>query len=103
MVFSNVVASVDLGVAINLEQLHQSGYQPIELTKNNFTNVATLRLPGSSTIGRIFRTGKMICMGATTDEGAKLAVQTFTQMLQEMGCPVNIIILRLSFILTQLL
>ena len=88
MVFRNLAAALDLGVAINLEQLHQSGYQQIEWTKNNFTNVATLRLPGASTIGRIFRTGKMMCVGSTTDEGAKLAAQTFTQMVREMNYPV---------------
>ncbi len=86
-----MVATVDLGVNINLEHLFHSGYRYIEYTHQGFTSrVVTLHLPGRSTIGRIFETGKMICMGAATDDEAKLAAQTFKQIVQQRGYTVNI-------------
>jgi len=91
--FRNVVATVDVGCAIDLEQLFQSGYQHMEYTDKAFAKAVTLRLPGASTNGRVFQTGKMMILGANSDEGASLAAQTFTQIIQERGFPVNIMIL----------
>jgi len=76
-----------------LEQLFQSGYRYTEYTHKGFTGVVTLHLPGTSAIGRIFETGKMVGVGATSDDEAKLAARKFTRIVQERGFPVNILVI----------
>ena len=80
---------MDLGCPIDLVKLFKSGYRYIEFTNQRFTKVVTLHLPGSSTIGRVFQTGKMMVLREITDEGAKVAAQKLVRIIQKGGFKVN--------------
>jgi len=85
------VCTVELGCPVNLEKICHSGYKFVEHTKGKkFTEVVTLGLPGKSCC-RIFKNGKMVCMGETSNEEAKLSACRFARIIQKMGYEVVII------------
>jgi len=88
------VAKVKFGCTINLKELFEAGHKfaTYDSKKSKFAEVVTLYRPGTSTTGRIFSSGKMMCLGAVTDEGARMAARKFASVVRKKGFPVNIIL-----------
>ncbi len=87
-----MVAKVQLGRRIDLKHLFQAGhtFATYDNKTSKFAEVVTLYRPATSTTARIFSSGKMMCFGAITDEGARLAARIFARAVQNMGHPLNI-------------
>jgi len=82
----NVVATVNLGVDLDLEmlaeRLPQSEYNP-----DQFPGLI-LRLQKPRVSALIFRTGKMVCTGAKSEEELHNAVRTIIKLLNAYGARV---------------
>lgn len=94
-IFRNVVAKLSLGCHINLKELFEAGHKfaTYDSKTSKFAEVVTLYRPGTSTTGRIFSSGKMMCFGAITDEGARQAARKLARAVQNKGHPVNRILI----------
>ena len=94
---SNVVSSVELGCSLDLEKIFQGGYyRYVEHTNREsgrkkkagrFTEVLSLGLRGKNTMGRVFKSGKMMCVGEISDEGSRAAARKFARIIQKSGYP----------------
>ncbi|MCC6019834.1 MAG: TATA-box-binding protein [Thermoproteaceae archaeon] len=82
----NIVATINLGVELNLERLAER-LLTAEYNPDQFPGLI-LRLTKPRVSALIFRTGKIVCTGAKNEEDLKNAVRALTQLLREHGADV---------------
>ncbi len=82
----NIVATVNLGVDLDLEglaeSLHQAEYNP-----DQFPGLI-LRLSRPRISALIFRTGKMVCTGAKSEDELRNAIKVLIKLLNDHGAHV---------------
>lgn len=83
MTLQNVVATVNLGVPIDLESLSQK-YRIAEYNPRRFQAVI-MRIREPRTTALIFRTGKMIVTGAKSIVDSEIASKKYTAIVQKAG------------------
>lgn len=84
---ANIVSTVDLGCQINLKQIALQ----VENTQYNpkkFTGLI-MRLKEPKTTALIFPNGKLICLGAKTEEDSKKACKRFAKNIKNLDYPVS--------------
>ncbi len=82
----NVVATVTLGVELDLESLAEK-FPAAEYNPEQFPGLI-LRLQRPKVSALIFRTGKMVCTGAKSEEELKRAVKVIVKTLSAHGVKV---------------
>ena len=83
----NVVATVNLGVELDLEKLAER-LPAAEYNPEQFP-VLILRLQRPKVSALIFRTGKMVCTGAKSEEELKRAVKQIVKILSDHGVKIT--------------
>ena len=83
----NVVATVNLGVELNLEKLAER-LPAAEYNPDQFPGLI-LRLQRPKVSALIFRTGKMVCTGAKSEEELKRAVKVIVKILTDHGVKIS--------------
>ncbi len=83
----NVVATVNLGVELDLEKLAER-LPAAEYNPDQFPGLI-LRLQRPKVSALIFRTGKMVCTGAKSEEELKRAVKTIVKILSDHGIKIT--------------
>lgn len=83
----NVVATVNLGVELNLEELAEK-LPAAEYNPEQFPGLI-LRHQRPKISALIFRTGKMVCTGAKSEEELKRAVKALVRLLNEYGIEIK--------------
>lgn len=83
----NVVASATLDQELDLDDIQQK-IPDIEYVKEQFPG-AIFRIKNPKTATLLFRTGKMVCTGARSEELAKKAVKTVIQQLKKNGVKIK--------------
>eukprot|EP01120_Amphizonella_sp_Union-15-10_P004771 TRINITY_DN1548_c0_g2_i1.p1 TRINITY_DN1548_c0_g2~~TRINITY_DN1548_c0_g2_i1.p1 ORF type:complete len:250 (+),score=53.47 TRINITY_DN1548_c0_g2_i1:103-852(+) len=79
----NIVATVNLGVNLDLKQLSIRA-RNAEYNPKRFAAVI-MRIREPQTTALIFSSGKMVCTGAKTEEQCQVAVRKFVGILQKLG------------------
>lgn len=81
--YRNCVATVSLGCQLNLQTINfrtrNSEYNP-----TRFHGVI-MRIREPRTTALIFKSGKIVCTGARTEENALLAAKKFGRIIQKLG------------------
>ena len=83
----NIVATVNLGAELDLEKLAER-LPAAEYNPEQFPGLI-LRLQRPRVSALIFRTGKMVCTGAKSEEELRRAVRTIVRLLSEHGSEVS--------------
>lgn len=83
----NVVATVNLGVELDLEKLAER-LPAAEYNPEQFPGLI-LRLQRPKVSALIFRTGKMVCTGAKSEEELKRAVKQIVKILSDHGVKIT--------------
>jgi transcription initiation factor TFIID TATA-box-binding protein len=85
VIVQNLVASADLGSVFNLDTIAVSlGLDRVEYEPEQFPGLV-YRLDDPKVVMLIFRSGKMICVGARKIEEVELAVERITKELGDAG------------------
>ncbi len=79
----NIVSNVEWGVDLNLQHIPNE-YACPESTPRRFAAVK-IRIKHPSTTALIFKNGKVVCVGATTQECARLACQKHRRLISALG------------------
>lgn len=79
----NVVATINLGVQIDLEKLSQT-VSNAEYNPRRFSAVI-MRIREPRTTALIFHSGKMIVTGAKTEQDSRTAAKKYVQIIQKVG------------------
>jgi len=79
----NIVATVNLGVTLDLEKISQTA-RNAEYNPRRFAAVI-MRIREPRTTALIFRSGKMIITGAKTEADSKHAAKIYTTIIQKVG------------------
>lgn len=83
---NNIVCTVNLGCNLNLKEIAfkaiNSEYKP-----NKFPGIL-MKIKEPKTIARIFHNGKMICMGAKSEDDSKRACREFCKILKSLNYPI---------------
>ncbi len=79
----NIVSNVEWRVTINLQQIPEN-YACPEYTPKKFA-APRVRLARPATTALIFKNGKVVCVGATTQECARLACQKHRRLISRLG------------------
>lgn len=83
----NIVATVDLQCVLDLQHIASHSfnvvYNPIKF------NALTMRLRNPKASANIFTSGKMMCLGTTDEENARIATRKFARIIQKLGFPIN--------------
>ncbi|MFP3178536.1 MAG: TATA-box-binding protein [Thermocladium sp.] len=82
----NIVATVNLGVDLNLEMLAEK-LPAAEYNPEQFPGLI-LRLQKPKISALIFRTGNMVCTGAKSEEELKRAIKGLIKILNEYGAEI---------------
>ncbi|KUO91739.1 MAG: TATA-box-binding protein [Thermocladium sp.] len=82
----NIVATVNLGVDLNLEMLAEK-LPAAEYNPEQFPGLI-LRLQKPKISALIFRTGNMVCTGAKSEEELKRAIKSLIKILNEYGAEI---------------
>ena len=82
----NIVATVNLGVDLDLEALAESLHQA-EYNPEQFPGLI-LRLSRPRISALIFRTGKMVCTGAKSEDELRNAIKVLIKLLNDHGAQV---------------
>lgn len=81
--FRNCVSTINLGCELNLQTINfrtrNSEYNP-----KRFHGVV-MRIREPRTTALIFRSGKIVCTGARTEEASLLACKKFARIIQKLG------------------
>ena len=83
----NVVASASIDQRLDLEDITKK-FPDVEWNPNLFPG-AVFRLKNPKTATLLFRTGKMVCTGAKSEELARKAVKTVVQKLRKGGIKIK--------------
>ncbi len=79
----NIVSNVEWRVTINLQRIPET-YACPEYTPKKFA-APRVRIARPATTALIFKNGKVVCVGATTQESARLACQKHRRMISRLG------------------
>ncbi|XP_043488769.1 TATA-box-binding protein [Polistes fuscatus] len=83
----NVVSTVNLGTELKLMYINtrtrNSEYNPARFTG------LIMRIRNPTTTALIFRSGKLVCTGARSEEDSCLAARKFARIIQKLGFPVK--------------
>ena len=82
----NIVATVNLGVDLNLEMLAEK-LPAAEYNPEQFPGLI-LRLQKPKISALIFRTGNMVCTGAKSEDELKRAIKSLIKILNEYGAEI---------------
>ncbi len=83
----NVVASASIDQRLDLEDITKK-FPDVQWNPNLFPG-AVFRLKNPKTATLLFRTGKMVCTGAKSEELARKAVKTVVQKLRKGGIKIK--------------
>ncbi len=86
----NIVATVNLGVDLDLDKLAERLPPAAEYNPPEQFPGLILRLQRPKISALIFRTGKMVCTGAKSENELKRAVKELVRLLNEHGADVPI-------------
>jgi transcription initiation factor TFIID TATA-box-binding protein len=82
----NIVATANLGCALNLKKIARSMWN-VEYKPKRFDAII-MRIRDPRTTALIFRSGKMVCIGAKSTHQSRLAARKHARLLQRHGYPV---------------
>ena len=85
-VIQNIVSTVDLGCPINLKEIALQA-QNTQYIPNKFSGLI-MRIKEPKATALIFSTGKMVCLGAKTEEESKNACRKFGKILKNLNYPI---------------
>ncbi|XP_068611154.1 TATA-box-binding protein-like [Brachionichthys hirsutus] len=81
----NIVSTVNLGCELDLRTIALRA-RNVEYKPKRFSAVI-MRIQKPRTTALIFRTGKMVCTGAKSEEQSRLAARKFARVVQKLGFP----------------
>ncbi len=84
----NIVASADLGKPINLELVAMLGRENVHYEPEIFPG-AVYRLQNPRVVMLLFRSGRIVCTGAKSEEMVLEALEVIDKMLSDMGAYVE--------------
>ena len=87
-VIQNIVSTVDLGCPINLKEIALQA-QNTQYIPNKFSGLI-MRIKEPKATALIFSTGKMVCLGAKTEEDSKNACRKFGKILKNLNYPISL-------------
>ena len=87
-VIQNIVSTVDLGCPINLKEIALQA-QNTQYIPNKFSGLI-MRIKEPKATALIFSTGKMVCLGAKTEEESKNACRKFGKILKNLNYPISL-------------
>ena len=87
-VIQNIVSTVDLGCPINLKEIALQA-QNTQYFPNKFSGLI-MRIKEPKATALIFSTGKMVCLGAKTEEESKNACRKFGKILKNLNYPISL-------------
>ena len=87
-VIQNIVSTVDLGCPINLKEIALQA-KNTQYIPNKFSGLI-LRIKEPKATALIFSTGKMVCLGAKTEEESKNACRKFGKILKNLNYPISL-------------
>ncbi|GMR61318.1 hypothetical protein PMAYCL1PPCAC_31513, partial [Pristionchus mayeri] len=83
----NIVSTVNLGVKLDLKKIALHA-RNAEFNPKRFAAVV-MRIREPRTTALIFSSGKMVCTGAKSEEGSRLAARKFARIVQKIDFPVT--------------
>ena len=87
-VIQNIVSTVDLGCPINLKEIALQA-KNTQYIPNKFSGLI-MRIKEPKATALIFSTGKMVCLGAKTEEESKNACRKFGKILKNLNYPISL-------------
>ena len=87
-IIQNIVSTVDLGCPINLKEIALQA-QNTQYIPNKFSGLI-MRIKEPKATALIFSTGKMVCLGAKTEEESKNACRKFGKILKNLNYPISL-------------
>ena len=79
----NIVSTINLGCKLDLKQIALHA-RNAEYNPKRFAAVI-MRIRDPRTTALIFRTGKMVCTGAKSEDDARLAARKYARIVQKLG------------------
>eukprot|EP00727_Mastigamoeba_balamuthi_P014088 m51a1_g9301 putative rna polymerase i and iii transcription factor complex component (325) ;mRNA; r:64249-65659 len=79
----NIVSTVNLNVELDLKEIALKA-RNAEYNPKRFAAVV-MRIREPKTTALIFRSGKMVCTGAKTEDSSKLAAKKYARIIQKLG------------------
>lgn len=98
-IIRNIAASANLGCTINLKKLASSA-RNAEYNPKRFAAVI-MRLREPKVTALVFSTGKLVVVGATTEELAHLAARKLARIIQLMDTPVKLANFRVNNVVSS--
>ncbi|KAK9672740.1 hypothetical protein RND81_12G120800 [Saponaria officinalis] len=84
----NIVSTVNLDCKLDLTKIALHA-RNAEYNPKRFAAVI-MRIRDPKTTALIFTSGKVVCTGAKTESGLKLAARKYARIIQKLGFPVNL-------------
>ncbi|KAK6143682.1 hypothetical protein DH2020_024030 [Rehmannia glutinosa] len=98
-IIQNIVSTVNLDCKLNLQSIASKALNA-EYNPNRFSAVI-MRIKEPKTTALIFKSGKVVCTGAKTEEASKIAARKFARIVQKLGFPVNFVNFRIQNIVAS--
>jgi len=83
---SNINASFDVNCTLDLHRIAQNGRNVVYKT-DKFTSAVDMKIRQPQASFRIFKSGKIVCNGTTTEKDARVAARKCTGIIQRLGFP----------------